>query len=277
MELNFRQKAEFYEQGYTVLRGVVPKIMIDQALHEINHSLGEGLPKEEIQTLRARSYCSELQGTELFKGLFQATPAWELAESLVGKGNLMKSGGAQVALRFPGSNAAMQKPPNLSCHLDGMHSPHNGVPKDGKFHNFTALGVVLLSRLDGPYQGNFTVWPGTHRQFEKFFREHGPDYLNNEGMPKIDYPEPVMCEGEPGDVVLTHYMVAHTAAPNHSPHVRYATIYRLNHVRRSAERGGQGGNYPDVMTDIWKEWDGIREIIPEVETNRREVKLHPVY
>ncbi|MCZ7646445.1 MAG: phytanoyl-CoA dioxygenase family protein [Planctomycetota bacterium] len=268
MELSFQQKMEIYELGYTVLRNAVPRIMVDQALRAINHSLGEGLPKEEIQILRSRSYCQELTRTPVATDLINKTPVLEMAESAVGKGNMQsKVGGVQIALRFPSMTDA---PPKLGCHLDGMYSPHNGVPKDGKFHNFTMLAVVLLSKVDRPYAGNFTVWPRTHRIFEEYFREHGPESLLNEGMPKIDYPEPVMLEGEPGDVVLTHYQVAHTAAPNLSPHVRYAVITRLNHVRRT-----DGGNYGDVMTDIWLEWDGIRAILPEQVARKPELVLHP--
>jgi hypothetical protein len=158
------------------------------------------------------------------------------------------SGGGQLAIRFP---KVGDPPDRIGCHLDGMYSKLNGV-KQGTISNFTMLAVVLLSDLTGPWQGNFTVWPGTHRKFEAWFREHGPESLLD-GMPPIDYPEPRQLIGQAGDVVLTHYQVAHAAAPNVSPHVRYAAIFRIHHVDHGSHR-------PEAMTDLWLEWPGLREL-----------------
>lgn len=250
MELTHAQKQDIYENGYTVLRNAIPPILIKNSLRAINHSLGEGLPKEDIQTFRSQSYCKELKGTPVVSDLVNKTPIRDIAESAIGGGKVKPVTGGQLALRFP---VMKDPPPKLHMHLDGMPTPHNGVPKDGKFHNFTMLVVVLLSRLEGPYSGNFTVWPGTHRKYQDFFQEHGAEYFLNDGLPPIEYPEPVQITGEPGDVVLVHYQVAHAAAPNCSSHIRYAAIFRLNHTRRT-EPG-----YGDVLTDIWLEWPGIRE------------------
>ncbi len=77
-----------------------------------------------------------------------------------------------------------------------------------------------------------------------------------DGMPPIDMPEPTQICGSAGDVVFCHYQVAHTAAPNVSANVRYAVIFRLSHV-------DQDSQIPQVMTDIWKEWDGMKDIVKE--------------
>src|SRR5205085_11018524 len=134
-------------------------------------------------------------------------------------------GSGQIALRFPG---LADPPPPPKPHLDGMHSPNNGVP-EGTIQNFTMLVGVLLSDLTGPYAGNFTVWPGTHHQYEQYFRDQTPQSLLN-GMPPIDMPEPCQISGRAGDVALVHYELAHSAAPNVSPYVRYAVFFRLTHV-----------------------------------------------
>src|SRR5207248_11508361 len=65
----------------------------------------------------------------------------------------------------------------------GMHSPTNGVP-EGVIRNFTMLVAVFLSEVAGPYSGNFTVWPGTHHEYERYFSQHSPQSLL-EGMPPI--------------------------------------------------------------------------------------------
>ncbi|WP_051343673.1 hypothetical protein [Alicyclobacillus herbarius] len=106
-----------------------------------------------------------------------------------------------------------------------MHTPTNGVPK-GTIQNFTMLVGVYLSSVRQENAGNFTVWPGTHRIFEKYFREHGAESLLD-GMPKVDMPKPLQLMVEPGDVVFAHYELAH--APNISPNVRYAIYFRVTH------------------------------------------------
>lgn len=67
---------------------------------------------------------------------------------------------------------------------------------------------------------------------------------------------PVQITGKPGDVCLAHHQMIHTAAINASPDIRYAVIFRARHIN-IAENG------KDVMTDIWREWDGIREAVVE--------------
>jgi ectoine hydroxylase-related dioxygenase (phytanoyl-CoA dioxygenase family) len=76
-----------------------------------------------------------------------------------------------------------------------------------------------------------------------------------EGMPQVEMPEgPVQITGQAGDVVLAHHQLVHTAAPNASPHIRYAAIFRMRHVE--CEQIGR-----DAYTDIWREWPGVREAL----------------
>jgi hypothetical protein len=251
MQLTHQQKQTFYTDGYVKVPGVVPRVMVDVALRAINHSVGNGIPAEEITTIRSRSYCAELQREPVITGLLNRTPAWPLAESLVGEGKIKPVSSGQIALRFPG----MQDPPGPPRpHLDGMHSPYNGVP-EGQILNFTMLVGVLLSDLTHPYAGNFTVWPGTHHQYERYFREQTPQSLL-EGMPPIEMPEPLQITGQAGDVVLVHYELAHSAAPNVSPHVRYAIFFRLTHADHDAQKW-------ESMTDIWLEYAGMRDIVSQ--------------
>jgi len=249
MELTWMQKERFYRDGYLLTPGVVPQVMVDAALRAINHSLGEGLPAEQIITMRSQSYCKEIQNTPVIADLYNKTPALALAESLVGAGKIKPVEAGQIALRFP----SLSDPPSPPRpHLDGMYTPTNGVP-EGTIQNFTMLLGVLLSDLRAPYAGNFTVWPGTHHQYERYFQEHSPQSLLN-GMPLIDLPEPTFITGNAGDVVLVHYELAHAASLNVSPHVRYAIFFRLTHCDHSAQKW-------ESMTDIWLEYEGMREVV----------------
>ena len=118
------------------------------------------------------------------------------------------------------------------------------------------LVAIYLSDVPNPYAGNFTVWPGTHRAFERYFRQHGAEALLD-GMPPIDLPRPRQITGAAGDIILAHYQIAHTAAPNVSPHTRYAVFFRMRHVDHPSFR-------PEAMTDIWLEWEGLRDTAQQV-------------
>ena len=85
------------------------------------------------------------------------------------------------------------------------------------------------------------------------------DEVLENGMPRPELPEgPIQLTGEPGDVVLAHHQIVHTAAPNTSPHIRYAAIFRLQH-----EEAKEFGNA--AYTDIWHEWPGVRQAVEAVE------------
>ncbi len=249
MQLTYAQKQEIFEKGYVKIPGVVPRVMVDAALRAINSGVGEGMNVDDMVTFRSRSYCPHLQGQPVITDLLNKTPAWSLAESAIGEGKIHSSRGGQIALRFPSMDDPPRKP---GGHLDGMHSPYNGVPK-GVIRNFTMLVGVYLNDVPNPYSGNFTVWPGTHHIYEKYFREHGPESLLN-GMPPVELPEPHQITGEAGDAILAHYQIAHGAAPNVSPHTRYAIFFRLRHI-------DHGDSCPEAMTDIWLEWEGMRDIV----------------
>lgn len=245
MKLTHVQKQTIIEQGYVHIPGVIPQVMVDKALHAINHSIGEGMDKDDIVTMRSRSYCTELQREPVIMDLLYKTPAWSLAESAIGEGKIQSTSSGQIALRFPSLN---DPPPEPRPHLDGMHSPHNGVPK-GEIRNFTMLLGVALSDVPSSYCGNFTVWPKTHALFQNYFKENGPESLLD-GMPKIDLPEPKQLLAKAGDVMLVHYEVAHSAAINVSPHTRYAIYFRLKHVDHDDRKW-------ETMTDIWLDWEGL--------------------
>lgn len=248
MALTEEQKRQFYEDGYVRLEGAVPRATVDAALRAINASLGsEGMDPEQLPTYRSRSYAPELRGAAEITDLLTRGAAWPAADDAIGAGSVGPATSGQIALRFP----TMDPPAEPRPHLDGMYSPLNGVPK-GKILNFTALVGVFLSDVPAEYAGNLTVWPGTHRLYEEYFRERGPQALL-EGMPDVPLPDPVQVTARAGDAVLAHYQLAHGIAGNASPHIRYAVFFRLFHVDHESVHW-------KCMTDIWREWAGMRGV-----------------
>lgn len=252
MKLTYAQKKHFYDHGYVRVPGVVPRIMVDAAVKAINNSLGEGMDPAQMPIYRAQTYCPELRGAPVITDLLNRTPAWSIAESVLGEGRIQPVTGAQIALRFP----TMKDPPGEpGPHLDGMYSPTNGVP-EGTIQNFTALMGVVLSELTTSHAGNLAVWPGSHRLYEKYFREHGPEALLK-GLPPVDIGQPVHMLGQPGDIILCHYQLAHGITPNASPNVRYALYFRLYSTDYSRD------NWQAPMRDIWMHWPGMRDVLPK--------------
>ncbi|MEZ4662293.1 MAG: hypothetical protein R2911_32485 [Caldilineaceae bacterium] len=56
MQLSHHQKAEFVRRGFVKVPGVVPQVMVNEALRAINHSLGEGIDPAQVPIFRSRSY-----------------------------------------------------------------------------------------------------------------------------------------------------------------------------------------------------------------------------
>ncbi len=249
MELTREQKEHFHEHGYVLVPQVIPTATLNAALRAINHSLGEGIDPAKLATFRSQSYCPELQRQPVITDLYNGTPVRELVESLIGAGRVRLVAGGQIALRFPIAPGTAPRRP--VPHLDGMYTPTNGVPQ-GRILSFTMLIGVALSDVSEPFAGNLTVWPGTHRLYERYFREHGPEALLN-GMPDISLPEPVHLTARAGDIMLCHYALAHAAAPNAAAHVRYAVYFRASHVDHDTQ-------WKQAMTDIWLEWPGMQPV-----------------
>ncbi len=251
--LTQKQKLDFYENGYIKVAGVVPKLMVDSARKLINHSIGSvGMHQADLEKFRAQSYCNEIKNAPQIVDIFSKTPIHNIAESMLGEGNVQTPSSAQIALRFP---MPLERDPNLPRgHLDGLGNGTNGMEKGVYRRGFTALAVVYLADVPELFSGNFTVWPKSHSFFADYFKKEGHEILSN-GMPRPDLPEgPTQIVGKAGDVVLTHHQIVHSAAPNASADVRYAVIFRLRHVD-CIENGY------DSYTDIWREWPGIQEAV----------------
>jgi ectoine hydroxylase-related dioxygenase (phytanoyl-CoA dioxygenase family) len=248
VSLDAEQQRALIDDGYLILPGAIPRARVDRALKAINHSLGErGIDRGQIWTYRARTFCPELVGNDAVLDLYRDTPLETLAQAAIGAGAVPRPAIGQIALRFPQQIAEPKEP---HPHIDGMPGPLNGV-KPGNVCHFTALAGVFLSDVSGPFEGNFTVWPGTHRALAEHFAAHGIDELL-QGFPPISMPAPRQLTARAGDAILAHYQLAHGAAPNVSPHVRYAAFFRL-------ARQDHDASSAQTMIDLWREWPGLRD------------------
>jgi ectoine hydroxylase-related dioxygenase (phytanoyl-CoA dioxygenase family) len=105
---------------------------------------------------------------------------------------------------------------------------------------------VYLTPVTGEFAGNFTVWPGSHIQLQSYFRRCGPTVMY-EGRPTIDLGGSLRLPAMPGDVIIAHYQLAHTAAVNLSCNDRIAIYFRL-WLRDIDDRRWE------LLTNIWTGW-----------------------
>lgn len=250
--LTDQQKQHFIEHGYLHIPGGAGRDLALKVRRVVNASIGEeGIDPAMLTTYRAQSYCPQLRGDPSLTDLFNAGPVRAMIESLVGPGNIQPVRPPQVALRFPNLKAKRTRP---SAHIDGIHTPTNGVPK-GTLAHFTMLVGVLLSDLPDEWAGNFTVFPGSHRRVGDYFRGRDPKEMVD-GMPKVDFGEPKQITGRVGDVVIAHYLTGHGVAPNASPEIRYACFFRVWHTRHELH-----AYRPEALQDIWLDWDGLHPLL----------------
>lgn len=258
MKLTQHQKHTFHEQGYLKLPAAIPLGHAVSARQAMNHSLGHtGLHEADPAAHRAAAFCEELKSEPVLIDLFNSSSVRSAAEDLIGSGNMQEVSSAQIALRFPSAPGVDAGGPH--GHLDGLGSGTNGMEKGVYKRGFTMMAVLYLADVPEPYCGNFTVRPGSHRYFQDYFIKNGHDVLSS-GMPKVDLAmDPVQVTGQAGDLILTHYLLVHTAAPNISADIRYATIARLRH--RSIEKASPDTSY----YDIWHEFPGLSITVSPLE------------
>ncbi len=248
MRLTPEHRRRILEDGYVHLPNLIPPDLLRLALRGINASTGKGMNVADMETFSAQSFCPELRTTPAITDLYNATPLAQVAEEAIGRDRLWPVTWAQVALRFP-SDLSVTSPSEPWAHIDGMYTPTNGV-REGTIANFTALACVLLSDLPEENAGNFVVWPGSHLKHAQYFAGRGPQSLMD-GMPKVGIGPPRQITGKAGDVFLAHYLLGHGAAPNLSPHIRYACFFRLM-VRDHEQTKWES------MCDPWVQWTAMR-------------------
>ncbi len=252
--LSDAEKRRFVKEGFLHVPSAVSPRLIRHARRAINHSLGAGVDKRDVERLNAQSFCEELVEDPRLLRLATNPGVWSHVRSLLGDRRAERPRECQIALRFPqpeGTSRRLDHP-----HLDGYHTPWNGLPDDGVVYAHTLLLGVMLSDVEEPLSGNFTVWPGTHLKLEQHFRQHGVQSLErgNVTTSRIRLPRPVPITGKAGDIVLAHYQLAHAASPNLSGDIRYMCFFRLS-VR------GLANHRVESMLDIWRDWPALQEFV----------------
>ncbi len=248
MNLTSAQIQDFRREGYLHLPGAIPAELINCAVQTLNYRVGQGVPGDQLQKWRSQSFFPELQNQSVILDLFNASGLRETLQQLMGAEAVAPTQSGQLALRFPQAPGAEIRAPR--SHIDGVHTPDNGVPA-GTLNSFSALVGVFLSDVAGVNAGNFTVWPGSHIQMQDYFRQHGLETITRENkIPRIEKNEAHQIRATAGDAVIAHYQLLHGVAENHAAWPRYATFFRVKHPDHEAHK-------MECLTDLWREWPGV--------------------
>lgn len=259
MTLTAAQKQRLAADGYVVVPGLVPDGLVGAALREINHGLGLTKRPNKDAYADSHDYLSQYVSTPAIMDLLHKSPAWPLAESLLGAGRIEEVTQAQIALRFPSERDDSVS--ERTIHVDGLYSKRDGVfsKRAGKTRVRYTLGLgVMLSDVPRPDMGNFTVYPGSHRLIADKIKKGGLESLKTGLENNLKLPPPVQVTGKAGDVVLFNYQLAHDKERNISADIRYMIYFRLWHTDAWADPSVEATR--KALEAVWREWPGMRGV-----------------
>lgn len=211
------------QDGYAHFPQFLPTAILADARTCIARNLRDHYHADRQVEYDNQSFCPALLGTPSITNLVFNAAIRQKVEELL-EPNAVTCDDGQIAIRQAHNSAFRHAP---VPHIDGIPTPLNGMV-GLEIKPFTLLLGVFLSDVRANFSGNFTVWPGSHRLMENYFRERGVR-ARDEGMPQIPFgmPQQLLCQS--GDVVLCHYSLAHAAAVNTSDFDRLAVFFRLTH------------------------------------------------
>ena len=161
-------KEFFKENGYLVVRGALSQNEIDAALDRVWDSIDEDRNDSE-SWIRKGYRTAPIGGEDVIRGTIYGNSVFAMAEEMVGEGKLHNGGGAGPHLNFPDPDREWREPLG---HLDGYHTPSNGVPKGLLVHlhsvqpfiwiplKNTAVGLLfgLAAIASGQSISDTTTW-----------------------------------------------------------------------------------------------------------------------
>jgi hypothetical protein len=183
----------------------------------------------------------------------------------------------QIASRFPGENC--DTPYNNINNTNNTDNNNenkdtydydrrwhidNYTPKDlrrtdkktGKVkipHDFSCLVGIYVSDNTKEFEGNFTVFPGSHHRIQAYsILNGGKKYYEQNGLEdirhKLKLSNPFQVTAKKGSVIFVHRHLAHLiSAPNNSDTIRTIIWFRVRSTNNS-----------DVsFTNIWNDYRGL--------------------
>ena len=219
------QKQQFIEEGYVVVRGLLPPELVAETKSRLLASLAivEDDPRTWAEKPSFPTDVNVIATTDAAR-----TPEFEaVTEQLIGSNfrrgvcfspflewNHLPSdcAGYIPVLTYPAPGEKRLVPGGF--HIDG-----------GKYvttypERYFLAAMAYLTDV-AEYGGATAVRPGSHRQvFEKWLADdHAPDEPFAI-VPPLDFADPVAVVAEAGDVCFMHYLMVHSGSANHADTIR---------------------------------------------------------
>ena len=244
-DLSAHQYDDFARDGFAIVKDAVPTKLLEDALRFINNFIGKGPsawvvdPEAPVEPgegpkmkLPSSSHPSLMQ-------LMSHTCLGVAAQRLLGAGKVRMPGSAQLAVRFPVTDrlesfgGELTEAASRVVHRDNSTNQFHidGTGKESALP-FSLLCKVALSDQTAPHCGNFTVFPGSHRNPEVirwYFAQlsGGRAAAVAAAPPRPEVGAPCQVRLAPGDAALVHPYLCHRIGTNTSPNVRYSVIFRM--------------------------------------------------
>lgn len=236
----------FGRYGYVIIPNVVSRgivrTILEYAIANENLSKTPSLGPQSI-------WLNDIDVSHPLLSPFLKTSALNLALSLINPHEFEFPLSVQLS-----SNVPPWSPPNLAPHIDGLTSrPENIRPG-----TFTILAAILLSNQELCDSGNLWVWPGSHKANASFINIHGSEKLiSTAPHPPVQLSEPVQIIGQPGDLLLAHYLLGHQSGRNLSDNIRYALYLRLRTKSHKA-------HWQKCISNAFFEFPRVREALKSI-------------
>jgi len=220
------QIEHFYREGYLVLKNIVPTKVVEDAIKHINLGIAAGTISLGDGSDRPFTISGWWRSHHHVHGLLWRSPVYGMIEQLLAPRKVSVPKKPQVRL-LPPRTDEWEQLPMTKWHVDGMKESNPA---------FSCLAGFPMSDWTKPYNGNFVVFPRSHKLIYKAIKDLGEDAYcmmrrekegDGDRRRRLIPENPIQIIAEPGDAILAHPLLAHRAGPNYGRNIRYAVYMRV--------------------------------------------------
>lgn len=230
MHLSELEQDGFRRHGMFIRRRAVPAELIEPARQLVEDWYLNHFDPHRTTEYTQKTFAPELGEHPALLALLAASPALDLAESLLGR--IAPVTCAQIQIRIPETHLSTAQPIK-SMHVDGVSCPHLDP---AELRTFSLLVGVPLSEIADPAGGALHYLPGGHLTMAQWFADQWSLGITEQVPPAIDAHSGTPFLGQAGDVLLMHHLVPHAVGPNHTATPRIMVYFRLSHPDHASRR-----------------------------------------
>jgi len=205
-EPNLYWTDHYVKYGVAVVRDMLDKNYIAEALDEVKRLVGTTMPLEEWKSSNIPKSSYAIPGggkSPVLNRIYDQPKIRAAIDEMFGSPDAFNND-RHFQLFVKPYDPAAKKNLTHRGHIDFVNSP---VPVFGSGFMFQ---VSLVDKE--PFGGNITIWPGTHKLVQKHVMDD-PDWQFPKNWSDIPEAEPFEFVPEAGDVMFFHHLVGHEGNP----------------------------------------------------------------